>query len=114
MSTADSDDIPLAEEIALRVERQFEVLDLPAAAALLHVHSDTLRRMAKAGQIPATKVGRAWVFSVQLLREWFEARCNAKSTTSAASGRASLVERLERRRREELRQEPPEMRALRK
>jgi excisionase family DNA binding protein len=117
MSELDADDAPLAEHIAQRrAERPFEVLDLAAAAALLHVHPDTLRRMAKTGQIPATKVGRAWVFSAQLVQEWFEARCTAKSTTPASSGGASLADRLndklDRRLREMRHAETPEMRAL--
>jgi len=36
--------------------------DLRQAAALLRVHPETLRQMAKTGVIPGAKVGRAWVF----------------------------------------------------
>jgi excisionase family DNA binding protein len=116
MSDLEQDEPPFAEQIAQRrFERQFEVLDLSAAAALPHVHADTLRRMAKAGQIPATKVGRAWVFSARLLQDWSEARCSAMSTALPASSMGkSLAERIEQRRREQLRQEPPEMRAPRR
>jgi len=37
-------------------------LDLSEAAALLRMHSSTLRQAAKAGLIPGAKIGRAWVF----------------------------------------------------
>jgi len=39
-----------------------ETLDLEAAARLLHIHPEELRRRAKAGIIPGAKVGRCWVF----------------------------------------------------
>ena len=35
-------------------------LDLAAAAKLLKVHPKTLQAMARAGCVPACKVGRAW------------------------------------------------------
>jgi hypothetical protein len=37
-------------------------LGLKDAAAFLKVHPEELRRRAKAGKVPAAKVGRAWVF----------------------------------------------------
>lgn len=38
-------------------------LDLKEAAVWLHCHPEELRRRAKAGQVPGTKVGRAWAVS---------------------------------------------------
>ena len=37
-------------------------LDLAQAAAFLHVHEQTLLKLARSGEVPAAKVGRAWVF----------------------------------------------------
>jgi helix-turn-helix protein len=37
-------------------------LDLQAAAQFLHMSSEELRQRAKAGKVPAAKVGRRWVF----------------------------------------------------
>jgi len=37
-------------------------LNLREAADFLHLHPEELRSRAKAGRIPAAKVGRAWVF----------------------------------------------------
>jgi len=37
-------------------------LNLVQAAAFLHVHEQTLLKLARIGEVPAAKVGRAWVF----------------------------------------------------
>ena len=41
---------------------EHETLDLQAAADFLLVHWQTLRAKASAGEVPATKLGRRWVF----------------------------------------------------
>ena len=41
---------------------KMETLNLRQAAEFMHVHHDTLQRMARRGQVPACKVGRRWVF----------------------------------------------------
>ncbi len=45
-------------------------LDLKQGAAFLKLHPEELRRRAKAGSIPAAKVGRAWVFLEDDLAEY--------------------------------------------
>lgn len=50
-----------------------EVLDLPAAAALLNIHPVTLRKLAASGDVPARKVGREWRFSRPGLHAWLAA-----------------------------------------
>lgn len=40
------------------------------AAAYLKVHVETVRRLARRGQIPAFKVGRDWRFEAAALRRW--------------------------------------------
>ena len=37
-------------------------LNLDEAARFLKIHRETLRRRAKAGEIPGAKIGRSWVF----------------------------------------------------
>jgi excisionase family DNA binding protein len=37
-----------------------ELLTIPEAAARLKVHSNTVRRLIKAGELKASKVGRQW------------------------------------------------------
>jgi|OM-RGC.v1.035754118 excisionase family DNA binding protein len=49
-------------------------LTLADAAALLHVHPDTLKRMAQVGDVPATKPGRSWVFMRADLLDWLRER----------------------------------------
>ncbi len=43
------------------------------AAAYLHVHPQTVRRKALAGQLPAAKVGRKWLFRKVELDAWLAA-----------------------------------------
>ncbi len=72
-------------------------LRLAEAASMCGVHPDTLSAMARAGDVPATKIGRSWVFSTRLLQEWIDARCQAnfdKAAPSRGNAQASLAERL--------------------
>jgi excisionase family DNA binding protein len=45
-------------------------LGLVEAAAFLRTHPETLRQLARAGRIPGSKVGRAWVFIEEDLVEY--------------------------------------------
>jgi len=47
-----------------------EVLTLHQVASLLQLHSSTIYRMVKRGEIPAVKVGRVWRFSKDALDRW--------------------------------------------
>lgn len=47
-----------------------KTLTVPEVAKLLHCSVDTVRRKAAAGRLPAVKVGRAWVFVEDVLRDW--------------------------------------------
>ncbi|MBN2193203.1 MAG: PAS domain-containing protein [Polyangiaceae bacterium] len=49
-----------------------KVLDARQAAALLGEHVETLRRMARQGEIPSIKQGRAWRFREAALLRWSE------------------------------------------
>jgi excisionase family DNA binding protein len=51
-----------------------EVLTTEEAAAYLRVASATIYRLAAAGGIPVTRIGRSWRFSMQLLDEWLSER----------------------------------------
>jgi excisionase family DNA binding protein len=55
-------------------DRLYESWGLKEAARYLKVHEDTCAKLAKAGQIPGTKIGRAWVFLPDLLREYLRDR----------------------------------------
>lgn len=47
-----------------------EVLTLQQVAKLLRLHSSTIYRMVKRGEIPAVKVGRVWRFSKEGLETY--------------------------------------------
>ena len=53
-------------------------LNLEETARFLKVHSETVSRLAKTGQLPGAKIGRAWVFLeedlVEYLREQIQAQ----------------------------------------
>lgn len=48
------------------------VLDAHQTGAFLGAHVETVRRMARRGDLPAYKVGRDWRFSKTALRDWAE------------------------------------------
>jgi excisionase family DNA binding protein len=52
-------------------------IDSKTAATYLNIHYKTLERMARVGEIPATKSGRSWQFLSSLLKDWLRARMNS-------------------------------------
>jgi excisionase family DNA binding protein len=54
------------------------ILDAPACASLLRCSQPHLHRLAREGLIPATKVGRGWVFVEADVVEWLRARARVK------------------------------------
>ncbi|MDE1989023.1 MAG: helix-turn-helix domain-containing protein [Betaproteobacteria bacterium] len=60
----------------------------------MRVHPDTARKMAKAGEVPATKIGRAWVFSSALLQQWIDERCRSTNVPVRLTGGSALAARL--------------------
>ena len=57
-------------------------IDSETAAAYLKIHPKTLERMARMGEVPATKYGRSWQFSKPLLKEWLKDRMNSNLKNS--------------------------------
>lgn len=49
-----------------------DVLNAKEAAEYLKAHVETVRRMARRGEIPAFKVGKDWRFHKEALRRWSE------------------------------------------
>jgi excisionase family DNA binding protein len=49
-----------------------DVLNAKEAAAFLKAHVETIRRLARRGEIPAFKVGKDWRFHQDALRRWSE------------------------------------------
>ncbi|MDP3478873.1 MAG: helix-turn-helix domain-containing protein [Desulfoprunum sp.] len=50
-----------------------DILNTKETAAYLKVHVETIRRLARCGEIPAFKVGKDWRFDKEVLRRWMEA-----------------------------------------
>lgn len=76
------------------VGRLTPTIGLEEAGKLLRCSPDTVRKMAKAGEIPGTKVGRAWVFYTEQLLEWVAARCRAGPPQRSLDGGSALASRL--------------------
>ena len=62
-------------------------LDIEEAARFLKCHPDTVREYAASGDLPAAKVGRAWVFVDVDLVDWLRSKYAAcRSTRSENIG----------------------------
>lgn len=55
-----------------------EVLDIEQVADLLGFHPEYVRRMARAGKVPAVKIGRRWRFVRGQLIDWLKAGAPAQ------------------------------------
>lgn len=55
-------------------------LDLTQAAQLCKCSAHRICTLARTGAIPATKIGRRWVFPTRLLQEWIDERSRANVT----------------------------------
>lgn len=57
-------------------------MGIEQCAELIKVHRVTLSKMAARGDIPATKVGRRWVFMTELVLDWLKSRTLPKPQAS--------------------------------
>lgn len=57
-----------------------EVFDARGAARYLRVHEETIRRLARKGQIPAYRVGKKWRINRSALDRWAESQRPGKRT----------------------------------
>jgi excisionase family DNA binding protein len=71
----------------------FEVLlnDEQAAKFLGEMHPKTLQRLARAGQIPAHKIGRFWFFRLSEINAWIDESCTPARTGLDSAHRPCLV-----------------------
>lgn len=57
------------------------------AALFLRPHCKTLEMMARAGEVPATKKGKSWVFRFSRLSEWIDQELDSRAVlVKKASG----------------------------
>lgn len=62
-----------------------DTLDINEAADFLRCHKETLRRLADSGELPGTKIGRAWVFVREDLIAYVRSKYDAKWTGDQCS-----------------------------
>jgi Helix-turn-helix domain len=53
-------------------------LNVRAAAKMLHIHPVTLQKLARAGEIPGAKIGKAWVFLEIDMIEYIRSQCKRR------------------------------------
>ena len=68
-----------------------ETLTVEEAAAFLHVHPDTVKARARAGEIPAYKPGRKWVFLYSELLDYLRTQRPENTPTRFRDSRPSIV-----------------------
>ena len=57
-----------------------KTLNLEETASFLKIHTETVSRLAKTGQLPGAKIGRAWVFLEEDLIEYLREQIHAQQT----------------------------------
>lgn len=62
------------------LDRAFEpLLTAEEAAAHLRIHTKTLQKMARAGEVPSIRMGKYWRFHLSMLDAWVRAHENCCS-----------------------------------
>ena len=51
------------------------------AAAAIGISLSTLERLTKAGEVPAVKVGRVTLYSVDALKDWLQRKGDSRATS---------------------------------
>jgi len=66
-----------SSELAIVPKAEFEpLLSAEEAAAHLRIHTKTLQKMARAGQVPSIRMGKYWRFHLSTLDVWLRAQEN--------------------------------------
>ena len=56
----------------MTTEQAVSIMTIDDVSAYLQLHPLTVRRLARAGEIPAMKIGRQWRVQRELLDRWLE------------------------------------------
>jgi excisionase family DNA binding protein len=67
------------------------LLTTEQAAELLSVHIETVRRLARRGEIPRFKVGRSWRFRSSALQRWAEQQASPEPRQASATRQRLLI-----------------------
>ncbi|MGA2050628.1 MAG: helix-turn-helix domain-containing protein [Terracidiphilus sp.] len=75
----------MTKEKAVELSVPFErPVNSRVAAPLVGVHYKTLEEMARAGEVPAAKFGKSWLFRISILSERIDSQLRMNSTRNAA------------------------------
>lgn len=75
-------------QLQTSTESLFEpLLTSREAAPFLRLHYKTLEMMARAGEVPATKKGKSWVFRLSRLSEWIDQELESRAVCLRESHR---------------------------
>ena len=64
-----------------------QLLYCDEAARLLHLHPKTVERLARAGQIPAYKIGKRWLFRASELDGWLSSGVHSECHPCRCKGK---------------------------
>ena len=71
--------------------KKSEALDAQEAAALLNAHVETVRRLARRGEIPSFKLGKDWRFDEKALLRWIESASENERKEQKLGARAEAA-----------------------
>ncbi len=75
------------------MKTEIDVMNTLDAAGLMKVHVETIRRLARRGEVPAFKVGKDWRFYYVALRQWANEQGRRRAGDSAGRPAAVVSER---------------------
>lgn len=60
-------------------EKRFRIMTIEELAKYLRLHTSTVYRMVRLGQIPASKIGNQWRFRKDVIDSWITEQENGKN-----------------------------------
>jgi excisionase family DNA binding protein len=72
--------------------KKSETLDAQEAATLLNAHVETVRRLARRGEIPSFKLGKDWRFDEKALLRWIESASESEGKGQQRVARAEAAD----------------------
>lgn len=60
------------------------------AGELLGLHPKTVQRLARAGELPAVRIGRYWRYRASVLNEWIDLNSTGQISPPAHNGKETI------------------------
>lgn len=74
-------------EKCIQVASSFEpLLDSKAAAKLIGIHEKTIQKLARAGKVPAGRIGDLWRFRASELDDWWQSTLHSTPPLVSTKG----------------------------